>query len=105
MAWKATSSNPQRFTHYLNGLQEEFGQKSTRDSSPYRFNIYLRNLQGEFELMALEIESLQKERRELEAKGTYFVSPLSMEFLYDVLIITSPGASAAAPRSGSQHHL
>jgi hypothetical protein len=70
---KATSSSPQRFYDYLNGLQDEFERQSNDSSAPRHFNTYLGGLKVEYELMAGEIESLRKDRDDLERKGMYFV--------------------------------
>ena len=71
---RAMSLSPRRFYEYLDGLQEEFGllsnAKSTKSSMAHRFNIYLGGLKGEFKLIALENESLRKERDGYREKGT-----------------------------------
>jgi len=68
------SSSPRRFYEYLDGLQKEFGLQSnvesTKSSNAHRFYIYLGGLKGEFELIALENESLRKERDGHREKGT-----------------------------------
>jgi hypothetical protein len=45
----------------------------TRGSRPRRFNGHLAGLKKEFDLMAQEIESLEKERDEYKTKGMHFV--------------------------------
>ena len=59
--WKVTSG-PQRIYDYLNGLQDEFERMSNDPSTTRSVNIYLGGLKVEFDLMAMEIESLKKEK-------------------------------------------
>jgi len=47
---------------------------TTRKTSSQRFDIHLGGLKDEFEQTALEIESLRKDRDELEAKGMEMLS-------------------------------
>lgn len=80
-------SGPQRFHNYLNGLQKEYELHSNFTSTSLgsnRFNILVGGLKGEFELMALEIESLQKGKDEFKAKGMYFI-PSSWKYFNQLL--------------------
>lgn len=92
-----SSSNAQRFTDYLNGLRKEFqhhANPTLATSSPgsSRFDIFLGGLKCEFELMALEIESLTKERDKFEAVGTYFVFFLPLK-CFNQLLSSKPRRS------------
>jgi hypothetical protein len=66
-----------RFDDYLEALREEFellsNPTSTKTSRPSLFNIYLGGLKGEFQLMTVEIESLQREKGELESLSNIFL--------------------------------
>jgi hypothetical protein len=69
-----SSLNTQRLNEYLDGLRKEFQKHSnptlaTTSPGSSRFDIFLGGLKAEIELMALEIESLQKERDKSEATG------------------------------------
>jgi hypothetical protein len=76
----ASSKSPShRFYDYLSGLQEEFELELQsnptlgKSSRPRRFNLYLEGVKCEAEVMTEDIESLRREKDELEVKSEYFV--------------------------------
>ena len=84
------------FHDYLDGLREEFELQSSatsNNSRPRRFNMYIECLKSEFELMAEEMESLEKERDEYKVKGMSFIL-LSWNTVY-----------LSCYRYSRQHHL